>query len=115
LQHRADADHLSAALHCLVRRVAGIQVGEDEDGSLAGYRTAGPFGLADRGDGGSVVLHRAVDGQAWFALPYDLRGLGDLVDVCSRGGGSGAEADHCHSRLDAERPGGRGALNGDVG
>lgn len=52
LQHRADADNLSAALDGLVGRVAGVQVREDKDGGLAGDRTAGPFDLADRGDGG---------------------------------------------------------------
>src|ERR1019366_3222779 len=45
LQHRSDAYYVCAALHCFVRRVAGVEVGEDEDVGVSGDRTAGPFGL----------------------------------------------------------------------
>ncbi len=84
LEHRPDADHLGAALHRLVRRVAGVQVGEDEDAGPAGHQAARPLGLADRGDRGRVVLQRAVHGQAGFAFAHDPGGLGDLVHVRAR-------------------------------
>src|ERR1700758_4574869 len=47
----------------------------------AGHRTAGPLGLADRGDGGGVVLQRAIDEQVRLALTHDPGGLGHLVHV----------------------------------
>src|ERR1019366_706975 len=81
LQHRSDAYYVCAALHCFVRRVAGVEVGEDEDVGVSGDRTAGPLGLPYRRDGGGVVLQRAVDGQTGFAFAHDPGGLGDLVDV----------------------------------
>src|SRR5271166_3776018 len=43
LEHGSDADHVSAALNRLVSGISCVQVGKDEYGRAAGYRTIRRF------------------------------------------------------------------------
>src|ERR1022692_3711999 len=115
LQHGADAHYVGAALHSFVRRVASVEIREDEDVRASGHRTAGPLALSYRSDGCGVVLQWAVNGQIGLAFAHDPGRLGDLVDIAAGTRGAGAEADHRHSGFDAEGPCRRRALDGDVG
>ena len=105
---------MCTALHGLICRVAGIEVGKNEHVGVAGHWAAGPFGPPYRLDCRGIVLQGPVDGQIGLALAHDLGGPRDLFDVASRSGTAGAEADHCHPGVDAEGPRRRRALDGDV-
>src|SRR5690606_3705039 len=64
LHDGADGDGAGAALHGFVGVVAGVEVGEDEDGGAPGDLRVGEFGAGDGGVGGGVVLDGSVDGDA---------------------------------------------------
>ena len=61
LEDGADRDGAGGLLHCFVGIVAGVEVGEDEDGRLARDAGAGEFGCADGGVDGGVVLDGSFD------------------------------------------------------
>ncbi len=114
LQHRADRDRAGRALHRLVGVVAGVEVGEDEDGGPpgdGGVRQLGPgHGGVDRG----VVLDGPLDQQLGRAVADQRRGRRDLLHVAARSGAAGRVGQHRHPRLDAERRRGGRRGDGDV-
>src|SRR3954447_14919095 len=62
LQHRPDADDVGASLHRLVRRVAGVEVREDEHRGASGDGAFRSLAAGYGCDGGRVVLEGTVHG-----------------------------------------------------
>ena len=115
LQHRADGDGAGRTLHRLVGVVAGVEVGEDEDGGAAGDVAVGQLAAGDVRVDGGVVLDRPVDLQIGPQLARPLGRLADLVDVGAGARGSRSSSSAWRPAVRCRTGRGVGGRDRDVG